>query len=471
MASNLPTVITKAGLQPIPPVTLRAQLVAGVGETNPGFTANLPGSLIEDITSTDVFAIAMCDQFRIDYINSLSPYAANAFLLNMLGQIYGVSVGQASNTSVYVQFSGPPGFVIAKGFTISDGTYQYIVQDGGIIAADGTSALLYCLAAVPGIWAIPSGTVTQIVTSVPDTISLAVDNPAPGTPGTGEESEESFRARVLQAGLAATQGMSRYLKTLLGRVDGVQPRLVSVLQQEGRGWEIIVGGGDPYEVAEAIYMALFDINTLVGSEIQVVTFTAANPGVVTTNLAHGYVDGDEVTITGCDPDDYDGVYTITKIDNYSFSVGDDTSGFTPYVSGGVCTPNPRNIVVSVNDYPDTYRIPFVNPPRQDVIIGVAWNTISTNVVSPSAMAQLAAPALADYVNSISAGQIMNLFILESVFQESVATILPPELLTRMDFTVLVDGEEITPEAGTGIIRGDAEGYFFTTAAAISVVQG
>lgn len=468
--STLPTVITASGLQPIPPETLRSQLVNAVAEVRPGYTSTLPGSLIEDIASTDVFAIAQMDQFRIDLVNSLTPFGANPFLLNALGQIYGVDVGQAANTSVFVQFSGTPGFVIAKGFRLSDGSHQYIVQDGGIIGADGDSGLIYCLAANTGIWAVPAGTVTQLITSVPTEITLTVDNPETGIPGTGEETQESYRARVLQAGLAASQGMSRYLKTLLGRVPGVQPRLVSVVQQAS-GWSIIVGGGDPYQVAYAIFRSVFDLPDLVGSEIGVTGFTEANPGVVTTDLNHGYTTGDEVTITGCDPAGFDDTYTVTVTGLKTFSVGVDTTGFGTYVGGGVCTPNTRNIVVTVIDHPDEYQIPYISPPQQVVEMVVTWNTTSPNVVSESAMAQLAVPALVEYVNAIPAGKAMNLFVLESVFQDAVASVLPPDLLTRMIFAVSIDGVGVSPDAGTGIIAGDPQSFLFAVEAGIVVARG
>ena len=80
-----------------------------------------------------------------------------------------------------------------------------------------------------GSWAVPAGTVSQLVTSVPSGIALTVTNPEPGTPGVATgETEANFRARVLQAGLAASQGMARYLKTLLGQVAGVQPQVPEV---------------------------------------------------------------------------------------------------------------------------------------------------------------------------------------------------------------------------------------------------
>ena len=60
--ANLPTVVTKDGLQPQSPAAIRTALLAAVAAVRPGYTANLPGSLVEDISSTDVAAIALCDQ-------------------------------------------------------------------------------------------------------------------------------------------------------------------------------------------------------------------------------------------------------------------------------------------------------------------------------------------------------------------------------------------------------------------------
>lgn len=471
--SVLPIVLSVSGYVPQAPAVLRAELIAAVAATNIDYTANLPGSLIEDISSTDTFALVQCDSAFGELVNSITPYGANAFILNQIGQMLGVPLGQESNTSVFVVFTGPPGFLIAEGFTVSDGSHQYVVQDGGIIATSGMSQPLFCIATDPGSWAVPATTVDQLVTSVPSSITLACNNPQDGIPGGDAETEDSYRARVLQANLAASQGMARYLKTFLGNVPGVQPRLISPRQLVGGGWEIIVGGGDPYEVAYAIYTALFDISTLTGSVLTVAGVTKANPGVVTTNLNHGFSTGQVITITGAlgmtainnTP------FTITVIDEKSFSIGINTTGLPTYTGGGVVSPNLRNVIVSINDYPDTYTIPIVVPPQQSVTMTVTWNTTSTNIVSDAAVSQLATPALVDYVNSIFAGQPMNQFVLDTKFQAAIASILPAPLLTRLIFQVSIDGIGVTPVSGTGIIAGDPESFFFTDETLITVLRG
>ncbi len=469
----LPTIIGPAGIQPQTPVALLAQLIARVVAVRPGYTANLPGSLIEDISSTNVYAMTEIDQARVELVNSLTPLGANAFLLNQLGQMLGVQQGQATNTSVYVVFTGPPGYVVPKGFTVSDGSFQYTIQDGGVIPTSGTSQPLFCLATQPGTWAVPANIVTQTITSYPATITLSVTNPEPGLPGVGTESLASYRARVLQANLAESQGMAGYLKTLLMEVVGVQPRLVSVVQQTGGGWVVICGGGDPYEVAYAIYASLFDISLLTGSQLLVSGITNANPGIVTTDLDHNFSNGQLINIVGVVG--MTGInnvpFTVTVIDPKSFYISRNTTALGTYVTGGIITPSLRNVTVSLSDYPNTYVVPFVNPPLQSVDIVVTWNTTATNFVATAGVAQLGNPAIVDYINSISAGQPINIFAMQSAFSAAVAPVLPPGLLTTLEFLVSINGITEAPIAGTGIIPGDPQSYFQTQTTQVTVNQG
>ena len=472
MSDTVPIVLGPQGYQPQQPSALLAQLLAIAAATDPGYTA-LPASLIEDISSTDVAAVSLCDSAYGETVNSVTPYGANAFILNQLGQIYGVQPNQSTNTSVYVVFTGSPGFVIAQGFTVSDGTNQYIVQNGGVIASNGSSAQLYCVALLPGTFAVPANTVNQLITSLPQGVSLSVNNPSLGTPAIGTETEGSYRSRVLQAGLASAQGMPRFMKTLLAEVDGVQSRLISVRQPGTNQWEIIVGGGDPYEVAYAIFTGLFDISTLVGSVLGVASITQANPGVATTDLNHGFATGQIIQINGATGmTAINGTdLTITVITETTFSVGVDTSGYGAYTGNGVVTPNFRNTSVNLFDSPNSYSIPIVLPPQQSVAITLTWNTSSPNYVSDTAFAQLAAPALVAYVNSISVGQPINLFELQNSVQVATASIVPTALLTRMVFSVEINGVGVSPESGTGIIAGDPESYFLTDVTQISISQG
>lgn len=266
--SGTPLLFGPEGPVATPPATLNAALIAGVAATNPDYTANLPGTLIEDISSTDTGALVVIDQARVDTVNSVTPYAANPYVLAMQGTMLGVPQGLPANGSVLLVFTGTPGYVISPGFTSTDGTNQYVVPngtgDGGTVASGGTSQPIFAVATVSGIFPIPAGSVTAIVTSVPSPYTLTVTNPLAGVPAEAAETAESYRSRILVANQVTMTGTAAYLKTLLMALPGVSPRLVSVLQN-GIGWEIICGGGDPFQTAGAIYQSGIIPGLLVGS--------------------------------------------------------------------------------------------------------------------------------------------------------------------------------------------------------------
>lgn len=469
-------VFTPAGLQPQTPAELRAQLLALATIQSPGLTANLPGSLVEDIVGTDVGALTICDQAAVETVASLVPNTASPWLLLQLSQIYlgqGSTAAPQTNTAVFCVFTGTVGFIVPPGFLVSDGGHQYTVQDGGIVGSGGSSDPVFCLATVTGSWAVPANSVTTVATSLPAGVALTVTNPLAGTAGGDAETEAEFRSRVLRSGIVASMGTPDYIKTRLGEVVGVTQRLVSVRQGTDT-WEVIVGGtGDPYSIAYAIYRGIPDISTLAGSVISVVGITNANPGVVTTDLNHGYATGQVVTITGVvGMSGINGTpLTITVLTEKTFSIGINTTSSGTWTSGGVLSPNFRNVSVSINSYPDTYVVPFVIPPLQNVTITLTWNTDSPNYVNPMGVAQLAQPALAAYINSIPVGEAINVFVMNQVFVTAISGIVDPVLVTRIVFTVSINGIVTAPGSGTGEIAGDPESYFNTTATSISVVQG
>jgi hypothetical protein len=462
--------MTSAGPTPTPPSTLLATLTQLVSSTNPGFVNNLPGSLIEDISSTDVGALVAIDQARVDAISSVTPYGANAFVLAQLGAQAGIPQGVSANGSVFVQFAGPAGYVFQPGFTVGDGANQYALQDGGVIQTNGFSPLLFAVATNSGTFAIPVNTVTKLVTSVPLVYNVTVNNPEAGVPATTTESVQNYRSRVLQAGQVASTGTPAYVKTLLEAITGVQQQLVSINQLSG-GWQIVCGGGDAYAVATAILQGVPDIAALQGSQLAITTMTAANPVVITTNLNHGYIAGQTVPVIGATPSAYNLTYTVASVTATTITTTTNGSGFGAYVSGATISPNPRNVTVSLFQNPNTYTITFVNPPTQTVTVAVTWNTTLPSFTAGTSVNQLAAPALQSYINSIYVGQPINELEMTAVFQNAVASVIAPQNITTLQFVVQINGVTATPTAGTSIIPSDPESSFNATATAITVTQG
>lgn len=292
----IPPIMTSQGATPTPPATLNSNLIALVASEVPDYTATLPGTLIEDLSSTCTLALVTQDQARVDQINNLSPLGINPALLNQLGLMFGIQQGIGSNTSVYVVFTGPAGYVIPAGFVVSDGTYQYVVQDGGVIGTSGQSAQLFAVANQSGSWAVAEGTVTILVTSVPSGYTLTVTNPSTGVAGGPAQTVQSYRSQVLASWQIGGQGYSQYLQSLLEMVPGVVPRLIKILQVSN-GWEILVGGGDPYLVGGAIYLGTLDLSTLQGSST-----TSLNVTVSIVSPPDSYivifVNPEQITVTG-----------------------------------------------------------------------------------------------------------------------------------------------------------------------------
>jgi len=279
---SIPLVMSQTGPVPTSMVSLNTALIQAVSATNPDYTANLPGSLIEDLSSTATGALYTIDQARIDAVNNVTPYGANPYVLSQLGAQAGIPQGQPYNTSVYITFTGQAGYVVAAGTIVSDGTNQYTTQASAIIPTGLTTAPVYCVSSSSGSWAVPAGSVTTVLTSVPSGYTLTCTNPLAGIPGGAAEPVESYRSRVLTAGQVTAQGTAAFIRTLVSAVPGVTPRLVSVLQVSG-GWEVICGGGDPYEVAGAIYLGVLDLSSIVGS-----VTTARNIATTITDYPNTY---------------------------------------------------------------------------------------------------------------------------------------------------------------------------------------
>lgn len=402
--SDLPIIMTEAGAQPTPPKTLLANLISRVSQKVPGYTANLPAGLITDLASTATGAIALIDQARVDLINSCSPYGANIPLLMQLGNIYGVQQGEGTNTSVYVVFSGLPGFPIPKGFTVSDGNNQYSVVRDTVIPTSGQTAPVYCLATSEGSWAVPAGSVTQVITSVPKTQKVTCTNLTAGLPGAGEQSYSSYRSQVMQSGMQTAEGTPTCFRTELEKVDGVQENLISFRQSTLGKWVAVVGGGDPFEVAYAIFKAVPDISVL--------TNDVSNPS---------------------------GAPVEKK-------------------------------TVQISVYPDTYTLPYVVPSSQNATVLITWNTASTTYIDPDGIAKAVQQPIADYVNAIAVGQPVNLFEIQDIFMQSVASLVPASMISMIQVQIGINGAIKPPDANSSLVYGDTYSYFSTSSSQVQVKQ-
>ena len=180
-----------------------------------------------------------------------------------------------------------------------------------------------------------------------------------------------------------------FIRQKLTDVANVQARLVSVVQS-GSSWIVMCGGGDIYDMAGAIYKSAGDISRLKGTDLKVTGITNANPGVVTTDITHGFTTGQIIQMSGVTG--MSGVnnvnLTVTVLSAHTFSIGINTTSSGVWSGGGVVTPNLRNNVVTINDWPDNYLFPFVIPLQQLVTIKFQWATEGVNYLTDATISSL-----------------------------------------------------------------------------------
>lgn len=98
------------------------------------------------------------------------------------------------------------------------------------------------------------------------------------------------------------------------------------------------------------------------STVNISTITNANPGQVTTSVAHGLTTGNAVYITGVVgmTEVNNLAFTITVVDPTNFTIGVNTTNYTPYSSGGAAKtylhPNETNTWAGEFDVPVRFDV-------------------------------------------------------------------------------------------------------------------
>lgn len=475
--TTLPLIMTASGPQPTPATTIQQDVITQATSLAPGLTASLPGSLIEDLTDTSVAAIMQADQARVDAVNSISPYAANAFVLALLGAQLGIPQGQASNTSASVVFtvtsggSAVSGFQVPVGVLVSDGSNQYATQAAVTTGSGGTTQPVAAVATQSGSWSVAAGAVNTVATSFPSDYTVTVTNPSAGTAGGAAQSVDSYRAQVLRAEQVTVQGTPAAIMTAVAAVPAVQARLIGVYAASG-GLKVVCGlTADQNQIAGAIYQSVPDVATLQGSDLAITGISVATDAVISTNTNSNIGAGTTLTVTGATPSAYNTSYVVTSVDGEEITTSTNSSSFGSYTSGATFDPAPRNVATTITDGGNSYSIVFVNPPNQVVTGTVTWNTALPNFASGTQVNQAALPALVAYINGLQQGQAINLDVMVATFQQAVASIISAQNISALSFTILVNAVEVSPAAGTVIIAGDSESYFSAAPNAFTVSQG
>ncbi|KMQ89982.1 hypothetical protein RF55_10318 [Lasius niger] len=276
-------VISNSGISTTDPTTLRQNLVNLAEKLAPGVATDLPGTLVEDMASTATGALSQMDAAKVEMFGSFSPLTMNPQFLNVYGAQMGITRGTESNASAYLTIKGTSGTYLGTGFQFSDGQNIYATTTPTSIPESGVLNNVY-VSAISFFQTSPAAnSITQVNTSLPTGGISSVTNPTAGTPGIAAETDASYRLRIWQSLQAQPQGSPTCVKNMIGNIDGVVKRTISC-SVDPNGYRILVDGGDPSQIAGAIYASIFDISRLLGS---------AGNGKLGTTVTASVLDGQD----------------------------------------------------------------------------------------------------------------------------------------------------------------------------------
>ena len=173
-----------------------------------------------------------------------------------------------------VRFTGSAGTLIPVDTQVSNGgTTKLYVKVQGIIGAVGYVDLL-CESKEETTAEIGANTITTLVDAVPGVTSIT--NPLAGTSGIPAETIAEYKQAVYNRIQSPRYGTDARARDLLRAVPGVDSRLIAFRTLDliktilgstvyFRGIECVVGGGDDYEVAAALYSAFLQTKNLLSN--------------------------------------------------------------------------------------------------------------------------------------------------------------------------------------------------------------
>ena len=231
-------------------------------DTNPETPA---GQLIDGQTAL----ISEKDNEIIHLANQFNPKNATGVFQDALASIYFLSRKIAQPTYVTCQVRGIYGTTIPYGAIVQDvNGYTFINTAARTIRSDGT-AEIYVRCSETGPVEVASGTVTQIITTVPGWDG--VTNAAAGVTGRDEESQLEFESRRIASVGKNSHGAVASLYGTISNINNVIACTIlenttnedkdfvygeKTITVDGHSVYISVYGGDETEIAKAIYNKL-----------------------------------------------------------------------------------------------------------------------------------------------------------------------------------------------------------------------
>lgn len=260
-----PVVFTPAGAV----FPTESEILAGVqADYNAAFGGRLNPSLSTPqgqlCSSTAAIIGDKNDQFAY-FLNQIDPATASGFMQDAIGRIYFLTRLPATPTTVQVVCSGLVGVAIPVGAQVIDNSNNlYVCQEAGVIGVGGTVTLQFA-AQETGPIECPVGAITTIYQTIPGWDS--VTNIESGSVGADVETRADFEYRRRQSVALNGHGTIPAIYANVFNVQGVNdvyaldnPKGITVnvgstnYPLAPHSIYVAVSGGDPAEIAKAIWL-------------------------------------------------------------------------------------------------------------------------------------------------------------------------------------------------------------------------
>ena len=289
------------------PTVIRERLLNQSIEKVEGFT-DLPSGIQNNLLDESVVIESEIQDMLANVMNSISPSYANDFIVRELGAAFGLKIKDQALPNTTITFYGLAGVVIPEGVEIgnADGSKKFITTKSDIINTTGQVSI-YCEGADYYDTPTPANTLNVLLNQVLNVTSCTNLNDA--VESTTAETISEFRSRFQTKAQANRSGTVAALDNALKEIEGTVDRLctyqASQIIEEGvkeAVIEVVVGGGDDYQVALAIF------NSVLYPDIFI-----SNPSGDETNRTVNI----NVTFNGVD---FPIVYTRPKINQLSINI-------------------------------------------------------------------------------------------------------------------------------------------------------
>lgn len=214
------------------------------------------GQLITALTQEDLATVAYCE-------NILNSFFFGGTGLNLdlwAWNTFRVKRKQGTPAQVNILITGVPTTAIPVDFTVTDGTYSYVIKEETTIGASGFVSAVFENTEINQFIA-PANTINQFVTVINGVET--VNNPSQSIPAILSESDNELFQRCLYFGATATNTSFRSIMANVAQVQGVTKisgaenysnvdKVVKNITLTPHSICICVVGGTDLNIAEAI---------------------------------------------------------------------------------------------------------------------------------------------------------------------------------------------------------------------------